>query len=86
MDFFTKFFREQKKNSGGVAKERLMIVLAHDRATISPEILRKMSDEIIEVISKYFEVERDEIEINLNREDENMALVTNIPVKQMHRV
>ncbi len=85
MDFFTRFFKEQKPKSGSVAKERLMIVLAHDRATVSPEILRQMSDEIIEVISKYFEVDRQEIEINLNREDDNMALVTSIPVKQMHR-
>ena len=53
MDFF-KFFTE-KQAPKDVAKERLKLILIHDRQDLSPTILEKMKNEILEVISKYVE-------------------------------
>lgn len=87
MDFFGLFKRNRGTSS--VAKERLQLVLVHDRAGVSPELLDKLREEIIRVISKYIEIEQDSLDIQLTRtksEDGERivpALVANIPIGRM---
>ncbi len=57
MDFF-RFVQKQEKGSGNAAKERLQFVLVHDRAGVSPEFLDQLKGEIMEVISKYIEIDQ----------------------------
>lgn len=84
MDFF-KIFKKQEK-SKNVAKERLKLVLVHDRADLSPKLLEMMKGDIIRVISEYCEIDSDEIDIKLTRMKKDgdaspvSALVANIPI------
>ena len=83
MDFF------RKKSSGDVAKDRLKLLLISDRANCSPEIMEKIKNDIIKVISKYMEIDCDGLDIQITQtesESENgrvPALCANIPIKDM---
>lgn len=84
-----KIFGIGKTSSKDVAKDRLRLILIHDRSTISPEIVDKIRNEILQVISKYVEIDNSEVEIALTRTDEEEgnfpALVANIPIKKLNR-
>jgi cell division topological specificity factor len=77
------------KTSKEVAKERLKLVLIHDRANVSPQFLEMVKSEIIKVISNYMYIEEDELDIKMTRiksETGNKyvpALVANIPIKSV---
>lgn len=75
----------RESGSGKKAKERLRLVLVHDRSTVAPEVMDALKEELIEVISRYLEIEEDGLEVNLQRSDETVALVANIPVRQVLR-
>lgn len=62
------------------AKNRLKLVLMHDRTQLSPLVLEKMRDDMVEVISRYVEIDRDALEVNLENESNTIALVASIPV------
>lgn len=62
------------------AKNRLKLVLMHDRTQLSPVLLERMRDDMVEVISKYVEIDQDALEVNLESESNTIALVANIPV------
>ncbi len=81
----------KKKSSSDVAKDRLKLVLVSDRASCSPEIMQKIRSDIIEVLSKYAEIDMDGIDINLTMVDPEdnsgktvPALYANIPIKKMN--
>ncbi len=72
-------FRSSNKGSAGVAKERLQILVAHDRAERNrPSYLPKLQREILEVIRKYVEVEQDAISVNYEQDDQREILELNI--------
>ncbi|SFB67017.1 cell division topological specificity factor MinE [Butyrivibrio sp. YAB3001] len=85
---FSDLFK--KKSSGDVAKDRLRMVLISDRATCSPEVMQRIRSDIIEVLSKYAEIDMEGIDINITQIDpENdgktvPALYANIPIKNMN--
>lgn len=64
----------------GDAKNRLRLVLMHDRTQLSPIVLGQMRDDMVEVISKYVEIDKEALEVNLESESNTIALVANIPV------
>lgn len=82
--FFTK-----KESSKDVAKERLKLVLIHDRANVSPQFLEMIKGEIIKVIQNYMEIDESELDIQLTKtkSDEGNrvvpALVANIPIRNV---
>ncbi len=81
---FEKIFG--RKKSSAVAKDRLKLVLIHDRRLISNTVLNEMKDELIGVISKYIKIEQGEINIQFDVETENRnkgALIVNVPVKDI---
>ena len=69
--------------SGKVAKKRLQMVLIQDRASVSPEVMEKLRDDIIKVISKYMVINQSDMEISLENVEDSVALVANIPVQNM---
>ncbi|MBO6303508.1 MAG: cell division topological specificity factor MinE [Selenomonadaceae bacterium] len=83
-DALRKLFGE-KESSKDTARRRLQFVLVHDRASVQPEIMDKIREEIIGVISKYMDIERQNMEITLANgdKDNSVALVANIPVSRM---
>ncbi len=62
MSMFRLFNKEEQK-SKNVAKDRLKLVLIHDRAMLSSGVLEQMKDDIIAVISKYVDIDRDALNI-----------------------
>lgn len=88
MDFF-KFFSRKQEKSKNVAKERLKLVLVHDRSDLSPKLLEMIKGDIIRIISQYAEIDEEGLDIKLTRmKTENnqspvSALVANIPIKKM---
>lgn len=85
MGFFKSF--NNKPTPKEVAKDRLKLILIHDRGDIAPEIIEKIRQEILGVISKYIDIQIDDVEISVNKnaeEGENAsALVANIPIKNV---
>jgi cell division topological specificity factor len=65
------------------AKQRLKFLLIHDQVDLTPAQLDTMKTEIMEVISRYVEIDSDSMEFSLNREDGHIALVSSIPVKRV---
>lgn len=84
-----KTFSSENKTSKNVAKERLKLVLVHDRVDCSPQLLNMIKDDILKVISNYAEIEEDGLEIKMSKtRSENgdravSALVANIPLKNL---
>ena len=85
MGFFKSL--NNKPTPKEVAKDRLRLILIHDRGEIAPEIIDKIREEILEVISKYIDIQVDDVEISVSKsEDEGenaSALVANIPIKNL---
>ena len=75
--------KEKVGSSAKKARERLQIILAHDRTDISPELLEVLRNEMIKVLKKYMDIDETRIEIEI--EDGGMALAVNIPVIQVKR-
>ncbi|MGM0547830.1 MAG: cell division topological specificity factor MinE [Bacillota bacterium] len=73
--------KSDDKQSKSVAKERLQFVLVQDRVKLTPEEMDAMRDELIEVLSKYIDVDSQKIEMDVKREDDMTALVANFPLK-----
>lgn len=80
-DIIEKLIRRQPA-SATTAKERLQLVLAHDRSDLSPELLEQMRREIFEVVARYVEIDLDEGDVSLETEDRVTALVANLPIKR----
>lgn len=85
MDLFKMF--SQKPSPKDMAKERLKLILIHDRAHVSPEILEDIKEDILKVISKYFEIDNEEIDVKMTKMEELQgeapALIASIPIKKM---
>ena len=80
-DIINKLLRRQPA-SASTARERLQLVLAHDRSDLSTELLDQMRKEILDVVAKYVEIDVDEGAVSLETEDRMTALVANLPIKR----
>ncbi len=85
LDFINRIFGRENPSSKNVAKERLRLVLVHDRAGVSPELLESLKADLINVISNYMEIDKEGLEVTLDSSENQVALVANIPVKGMKR-
>jgi cell division topological specificity factor len=82
-----KFFNNSKPSSKDTAKDRLKLILINDRSSISPETLNKIKEEILQVISKYVDIEISDIDVKMTETDDedghSPALVASIPIKHI---
>jgi cell division topological specificity factor len=86
MDFINRILGKEEDNSSkNVATERLRLVLVHDRANVSPSMLNALKEDLIKVISEYMEIDQSALEVNLDQQDNSVALIANIPVLKMKR-
>ncbi len=83
MDFF-KFFRVQQKSTASLAKERLQVVIAHQREGRSngPVYLAKMREELLDVVRRYVQVPDSAVQFNVQREDGLEVLEMNITLPE----
>ena len=80
-DLVDKLLRRQPA-SASTARDRLQLVLAHDRSDLSPELLDQMRREIFEVVAKYVDIDLEEGDVSLETEDRVTALVANWPFRR----
>ena len=80
-NFFERLLgRGPREASAQTAKERLQLVLIHDRTDLPPAVMDILKDEIIEAISKHVDIDRAGVEINLTQTQRENRLVANIPL------
>lgn len=86
-DFYNtvaKFFRPQEETgdeaSKSVATNRLKLVLMQDRTNLTPKILEQMRGELVDLLSKYLEMDKELLELNFEQEGDQVALMLSIPV------
>jgi cell division topological specificity factor len=70
----------KEESAKDVACNRLRVVLMQDRTNLTPELLQRMRKELIELLSKYVEMDKDALELNFDQEGDQMALMLSIPV------
>jgi cell division topological specificity factor len=75
----------RKPKSADKAKERLKLVLIHDRTDISPDNLESMKNELLQVISRYIEIDPKAVQIRMTQEGREQRLVADIPLKVTSR-
>ena len=78
-----------KKTSGDIARDRLKLLLVSDRANCSPDVMEMIKNDIIQVISKYMEIDAEGLDIQITQTESEgnngnvPALYANIPIKDM---
>jgi cell division topological specificity factor len=83
---FLQFLRRDKSpSSREVAKERLQLVLVHDRTQISPMLMQTLKDEIIAVISKHVPIDREAVDITFTQNRRESRLQADIPLQSRSR-
>lgn len=69
-----------------VAKDRLRLVLMHDRADIPAPMMEQMRTELMLVLSKYVEIDQSALEVSFERSEGTVALLANIPIRRVKSV
>jgi len=77
MNFFTR------KRSAESAKERLQLVLVHDRTDITPAQWEALKDELLKAISRYIDIDPDAVRIGLERDGRSQRLIADIPLRSV---
>ena len=80
-----KFFRQSDEPVAGeaskaVATNRLKLVLMQDRTNLTPRVLEQMRSELVDLLSKYLEMDKELLELNFEQEGDQVALMLSIPV------
>jgi cell division topological specificity factor len=83
IEFLKRLF--QKQGSSATAKERLRLVLMTDHLELAPEMIETMKRDLVDVISRYVEVDRERIEVSFERQDRTLAMLANIPILSVNR-
>lgn len=81
MKVWNWFRRKKRQSDKDIATQRLQLVLAHDRANISPGLLETLKDEIIEVISQHLDIETGKVRFDFKEDQRETRLVADIPLK-----
>jgi cell division topological specificity factor len=83
LTFLERLFGRQEKSAKSVAKDRLRFVLMHDRADIPAPMMEEMRKEILQVLSKYVDIDENSLDVSLERAEGTVALIANIPIRRV---
>lgn len=84
IEFLKRLFG-QSVPSSSTAKERLRLVLMTDHLELAPEMIDAMKRDLVDVISRYVEVDRDKIDVTFEQQDKALAMLANIPILGVNR-
>lgn len=82
--FFERLFN-RGPNSADQAKERMKLVLIHDRTDLSPGVLEALKDELIAVISRHIDIDPAAVNIDIAQEGRQQRLIADIPLREVKR-
>ena len=82
--FLDRLFGHDRK-SASAAKERLKLVLIHDRTDLPPGVLENLKDELIQVISRYVAIDPDAVRIEMEQDGRQQRLLADIPLMASQR-
>ncbi len=85
MKIFGRFGKKSSR-SRDIAKQRLQLVLVHDRNRIPPGMLELLKDEIISVISKHIEIDSAGVNVTISQDDDENRLMADIPLADNGRL
>jgi cell division topological specificity factor len=83
IEFLRRLFGQP--GSSATAKERLRLVLMTDHLELAPEMIEAMKRDLVDVISRYVEVDRERIEVNFEHQEHALAMLANIPILSVNR-
>ena len=78
--FFSNIEQKEADESKNVARNRLKLVLMQDRTNLNPYLLERMRGELIDLLSKYVEMDKEALDLNFENDGESVALMLSIPV------
>ena len=80
---FLDYFKSNKKNTASIAKERLQIIVAHERGQREqPDYLPKLQQEILDVIRRYVPIDQDQVQVQLDKNDNCSVLELNVTLPE----
>lgn len=86
MSLFDRLFSGNRSPASGSkedAKSRLKILLVHDQVDLTPSQMNAMKAEILEVIARYCEVDREHVDVRLEKADNGISVVSSVPVRRV---
>jgi len=82
--FLDRIFNREPK-SAPLAKERLKLVLIHDRTHISPQSLNSLKNELIQVVSRHVDIDQESARIEVHQDGRQQRLIADIPIRTQRR-
>lgn len=83
IEFLNRLFG--RHTSGATAKERLRLVLMSDHLSLAPEMIDAMKRDLVDVIARYVEVDREKVDVHFEHQDKALAMLANIPITGVNR-
>ena len=83
IEFLNRLFG--RHTSGAMAKERLRLVLMSDHLSLAPEMIDAMKRDLVDVIARYVEVDREKVDVHFEHQDTALAMLANIPITGVNR-
>ena len=84
-DMIDRLLGRADKNPRGVARDRLKLVLMQDRSALPASVMEQIRKEILQVLSKYVDIDERALDVSIERADDAVALIANIPIRSVRK-